>query len=74
MHHVLLLLLHDLSLNSCNLVSSLLLGMLALATDEFLNPEFSGSFKPYSILLGDLGWVLRRRSILRHIAVGHFLP
>lgn len=74
MHHVLLLLLHDLSLNGSNMISTLLLGLFALATDELLNPDFSTPFKTHGVLLGDLRRVLRGRAILRHEPTGHFLP
>lgn len=73
-HHVLLLLLlHDLRLNSSNMISTLLLGLFALATDQLLHPHFRTALESNSILLGDLRRILRGRAILRHIATGHFL-
>ena len=76
MHHVLLLLLllHDLSLNSGNMIRTLLLSLFALTTDKLLNPHLSTAFKSQSVLLGDLRGILRGWPILRHVPTGHFLP
>lgn len=74
-HHIPLLLLYHLRLDSCNLRSALLLLLtgLALSSHQLVHPGPRAPLQSRPILLGDLWRILSRRPILGHVPLSHFL-